>query len=90
MANHKSAQKRIKQTAKRTERNRTIKSALRTFVKRVRVAVEQRDAAAANEALTQAVPRVDGAVTKGILHRKTASRLVSRLSRQVHGLQKAA
>ena len=79
MANHASAKKRIRQTVKRTLRNRLIRSTVRTYVKRLRVAIDAGDKAAAEEALGVAVSRIEGAVRKGVFHRKTGSRYVSRL-----------
>ena len=87
MANHASAKKRVRQTVKRTARNRQISTYVRTCVKRVRAAVEAGDSAAAKKALLDAVARIDGAVSKGIFHRKTGSRYISRPTRQVHGAQ---
>ena len=86
MANHKSAIKRIKQNRKRNERNTHIKSTLKTYIKRVREAAANKDATAAREALTAAIPVVDGAASKGVIHRATASRNVSRLTRLVNSL----
>ncbi len=86
MANHKSAIKRIKQNQKKNERNTHVKSTLKTFIKRVREAAAAKDVAAAKEALTAAIPVVDGAATKGVIHRSTASRNVSRLTRLVNSL----
>lgn len=86
MANHASAKKRIRQTIKRTERNRHIRSTVRTYVKRVRAAIAAKDKPAAEEALKTAVRRIDGAVSKGVYHRKTGSRYVSRLTEQVAAL----
>jgi small subunit ribosomal protein S20 len=83
VANHASAKKRIRQTIKRTERNRHIRSTVRTYVKRVRVAIESADKATAEQALKKAVQEIDGAVAKGVYHRKTGSRYISRLSEQV-------
>lgn len=87
MANHASAKKRVRQTIKRTARNRQIRTYVRTCVKRVRAAIETRDADAAKKALVEAVRRIDGAVAKGIFHRKTGSRYISRLTQQVNSLQ---
>ena len=84
MANHKSAIKRIKQNRKRNERNTHVKSTLKTFIKRVREAAAAKDAVAAREALGAAVPVIDGAASKGVIHRSTASRNVSRLTRLVN------
>ena len=86
MANHKSAIKRIKQNRKKNERNTHIKSTLKTYIKRVREAAAAKDATAAREALSAAIPVVDGAASKGVIHRATASRNVSRLTRLVNSL----
>lgn len=86
MANHKSAIKRIKQNQKRNERNTHVKSTLKTYIKRVREAAAAKDVEAAREALTAAIPVVDGAASKGVIHRATASRNVSRLTRLVNSL----
>lgn len=86
MANHKSAIKRIRQTEKKTARNRHERSTLRTFIKRVREAVATKDGAAAQAALAQAIPVIDGAASKGIIHTSNASRNVSRLTKLVNTL----
>ncbi|GAW67541.1 30S ribosomal protein S20 [Geoanaerobacter pelophilus] len=78
--------KRIKQTAKRTERNKHERSTLRTFIKRVREAVATKDQEAAKAALAVAIPVIDGAATKGIIHSSNASRNVSRLTKLVNTL----
>ena len=83
MAHHKSAIKRIKQNAKRCERNKHVRSTLRTFIKRVREAAAGNDATAAKEALAAAIPVIDSAASKGIIHPNNASRNVSRLTRLV-------
>jgi small subunit ribosomal protein S20 len=86
VANHASAKKRIRQTAKRTIRNRHIRSTVRTYVKRVRAALSEGDKTAAQEALHAAVRKIDGAVNKGVYHRRTGSRYISRLTQQVNSL----
>jgi small subunit ribosomal protein S20 len=83
LAHHKSAIKRIKQNEKRYERNKHARSTLRTFIKRVREAAAGNDAAAAKEALAAAIPVIDAAASKGIIHANNASRNVSRLTRLV-------
>lgn len=83
MANHASSKKRIRQTAKRTIRNKQIRTTMRTYVKAVREAIEAGDKSAAEEALARATRRIDMAVSKGVYHRKTGSRYVSRLASQV-------
>ncbi|MBK6575079.1 MAG: 30S ribosomal protein S20 [Sandaracinaceae bacterium] len=86
MANHDSSKKRIKQTIVRTERNKHVRSTVRSFVKTARLAIESGDKAAASTALADAIRRIDMAVSKGVYHRKTGSRYISRLSAQVAGL----
>lgn len=83
MANHASSKKRIRQTIKRTARNKQIRTTMRTYVKAVREAIEAGDKAAAQDALAKATRRIDMAVSKGVYHRKTGSRYISRLSTQV-------
>lgn len=86
MANHDSSKKRIKQTARRTERNKHVRTTVRSFVKTARLAIESGDKTAASTALAEAVRRIDMAVSKGVYHRKTGSRYISRLSAQVASL----
>jgi small subunit ribosomal protein S20 len=88
MATHASAEKRNRQRITRTARNRTIASVVRTHVKRVRTAIAGKDKAAATAALKAAVSEIDKATSKGVLHRRTASRAIARLSSQVHKLAK--
>jgi small subunit ribosomal protein S20 len=87
VANHASAKKRARQTIKRTARNRHIRTTVRSQVKRVRSAIETGDQAAAKKALAAAISEIDGAVSKGIYHRKTGSRYISRLTHQVNALE---
>ncbi len=86
MAHHKSAIKRIKQNAKKCERNKHIRSTLRTFIKRVREAAAGNNINAAKEALAAAIPVIDSAASKGIIHPNNASRNVSRLTKLVSTL----
>jgi small subunit ribosomal protein S20 len=86
MAHHRSAKKRIRQTAKRTTINRARSSRVRTFIKRVEEAVASGDAAAARSALQVAEPEIRRAVTRHILKLNTASRRISRLSKRVNSL----
>ena len=90
MANHKSAEKRARQTEKRTERNRARRSRLRTFVKKVELAIENGDAGAAETALKAAQPELARGVSKGVIHRNTASRKLSRLTLKVNAMGKAS
>ena len=86
MAHHKSAIKRIKQSIKKTARNRHVSSTLKTYIKRVREAVEAKDKEAAVAALKVAIPVIDSTATKGVIHSSTASRNVSRLTKLVNTL----
>ena len=86
MANHASSRKRIRQTAKITERNKHVRTTTRTLVKRVRAAISAGDKEAAVSALTPCVRQIDSAVAKGLWHRNAGSRYISRLTRQVQAL----
>jgi small subunit ribosomal protein S20 len=86
LAHHKSAIKRIKQNEKKRLRNRHVRSTLRTSLKRVREAVEGKDLATARELLAAAIPAIDRAATKGVIHSSNASRSVSRLTKLVNTL----
>jgi small subunit ribosomal protein S20 len=86
VANHASSEKRNRQRIVRTARNRAVTSAVRTLVKRVRVAIVANDTAAAKKALVDATVALDRAAGKGVYHPKAASRVVSRLSAAVHKL----
>jgi small subunit ribosomal protein S20 len=88
LAKHRSVAKRQRQNEKRRIRNHAIKSRVRTLVKRVRQAIEQGDAERATAELRVAARALDKAVGQGVLHRNNASRRISRLARQVSGLQK--
>lgn len=83
MAHHKSAQKRIRQTVRRTARNRDVRSRTRTLIKRFRQAVEAGDAAAAGQHLRVAERAIRRAATKGVIPARRASRTVSRLSKRL-------
>ena len=83
MANHESARKRIRQTAKRTERLRRVRTTTRTFMKRVRAAILTGNKTTAEASLKVAISQIDRAVTKGVFHRRTGSRYIARLSSQV-------
>jgi small subunit ribosomal protein S20 len=91
MANHKSAKKRIKQTIKRTERNRFYKTRIKNITKAVKEAVEAGELEKAQEAFKIANKKLHHFVSKGILKKNTASRKVSRLNKIVKELaQKSA
>ena len=80
MANIKSAKKRILVNNAKAERNKAIKSGVKTAIKKVKVAIEANDAAAAKEALVAATTIIDKAATKGVYHKSNAARKVSRLT----------
>lgn len=80
MASHKSALKRIKQTSKREDLNRTHRTKLRHQVRKLRVALDAKDKSAAQALLAPTLALIDHSIHKGILHRNTAARYKSRLS----------
>ena len=86
MANTTSAKKATRKIERRTAVNRARRSRMRTFVKKVEAALLAGDAAAAAEALKAAAPEMMRAAQKGVVHKNTASRKVSRLSRAVKAL----
>lgn len=86
MANTDSARKRIRQTRRRTARNQARKSRMRTFVKKVEAAVASGDKSAAAEALRTAQPEMQRAANKGVVHRNTVSRKLSRLAARIRSL----
>lgn len=89
MAHHKSAQKRIRQTAVRTKVNTARVSRIRSFVKKVELAIQGGDQAAAREALRVAQPEMMRGVTKGVFKQNTVSRKISRLSARVKAMASA-
>jgi small subunit ribosomal protein S20 len=86
MANTASARKRNRQTIKRTERNTARKSRMRTFMKKVEAAVASGDKAAAVAALRAAQPEMQRASGKGVVHKNTVARKLSRLSARIKAL----
>ncbi len=83
MANIKSAKKRILVAETKAARNKSIRSKVKTYVKKVDAAVAAGDKAAAQAALLAATSEIDKAASKGVYHKNTASRKVSRLSKAV-------
>jgi small subunit ribosomal protein S20 len=86
LANIKSAKKRILVAAKKTERNKAIKSKVKTMIKKVDSAVAAGDKELAKANLVVAVSEIDKACQKGIIHKNTAARKVSRLTQKVNKL----
>lgn len=87
MANHVSAEKRARQTIKRTERNKHVRSTIRTVVRKVREAFGANDLKTAETAYKIAIKAIDGAVSKGVYPRNAGSRYISRLSAQLDALK---
>ena len=86
MANTKSAKKMARKIVKRTEVNRSRRSRMRTFLRKVEEAIAGGDAGVASAALRAAEPEIMRAAQKGIVHKNTASRKVSRLATRVKAL----
>jgi small subunit ribosomal protein S20 len=86
MPYHKSAEKRLRQTEKRTAVNGARMSRVRTFVKKVETAIETGDKAAAQSALQEAQPELHRATSKGVMHRNTVARKLSRLAARINAL----
>ncbi|RPF71834.1 30S ribosomal protein S20 [Aurantiacibacter spongiae] len=83
MANSPQAKKRIRRNANRAEINGARTSRIRNFIKKVETAVNEGDRKAAEEAMKNAKPEIDRGVAKGVLHKNTAARKKSRLSKRI-------
>ncbi len=86
MANIKSAKKRILVNETKAARNKAIRSKVKTMIKKVDAAIASGDKAAAQAALLVAISEIDKATSKGVYHKNTASRKVSRLSKAVNAM----
>lgn len=86
MANIKSAKKRVITSQVRAERNKAVKSRVKTYIKKVEAAVAAGDKAAAQTALQAAITEIDKACTKGVYHKNNAARKVSRVTKAVNTL----
>ena len=89
MANTPQARKRIRRNARRAEINKSRVSRIRTFVKKVELAITGGDKAAAEAALLAAQPELQRGVSKGVLHKNTVARKISRLTHRVRALASA-
>ncbi|MGR3418667.1 30S ribosomal protein S20 [Paracoccus sp. (in: a-proteobacteria)] len=89
MANTPQSKKRARQTLRRTEVNKARRSRIRTFLRKVEEAIASGNADAAQEALKAAQPELMRGVSKGVYHKNTASRKMSRLSLRVKALSPA-
>jgi small subunit ribosomal protein S20 len=87
MANHFSALKRARQTEKRTTRNRSNTSHLRSALRQLRESLTKGDKSAAEQVYRQTVSALDKAIQKGVIHENTASRYKSRLSARLNALK---
>jgi len=83
VANHKSAEKRHRQSKIRNARNTHIRSTMRSYVKKLRLAIADGDVETAKSLLEKTVPYIDKAGTKGVIHKATASRKIGRLTKLV-------
>ena len=88
MANTPSAKKRIRNTLRKTDTNKSRRSRIKTFIRKVEDAIESKDAKLAVDSLKAAQPEIMRGVTKGIFHKNTASRKISRLSSRVKAISK--
>lgn len=86
MANIKSAKKRILVNRTKAARNKSIRSAVKTAMKKVDAAVAANDKAAATEALSNAIATINKAASKGVYHKNNVARKISRLSKAVNGM----
>lgn len=86
MANIKSAKKRILVTETRTARNKAMKSAVKTSIKKVDAAVAAKDKAAAETALKAAISQISKAASKGVYHKNNAARKISHLTKAVNNI----
>ncbi len=90
MANHKSALKRHRQSLKRQERNKSSKSSIKTLVKKINAAVDEKNNDTASALLKDATRFINKTASKGIIHKNNASRKISKLTRKVNSLQSAS
>lgn len=86
MATHKSAIKRAKQNTKRNLRNKAVRTRVKNVIKKVRTSIEAKSAEEAQADLAVAIPVIQKAGQKGTIHPNSASRKISRLTRQVNAL----
>jgi small subunit ribosomal protein S20 len=86
LPNIRSAEKRLRQSAKRRLRNVSVRSRMKTEVKKAQSAIGTKDATAAAAAFRAAVKRIDKAASKGVVHRNAAARRKSRLARKLNAI----
>ncbi len=86
MANTRSAKKMVRKIARRTEVNTARRSRMRTFIRRVEEAIQSGDKSAAQAAFKEAQPEIMRASSKGVLHKNTSARKISRLSARIKAM----
>jgi small subunit ribosomal protein S20 len=89
LANHRSAIKRHRQSLKRRDRNRAMKTRIKNAVKEVRAAIDSKDQEQAEAALQKATSVLDKAGSKSVMHRRAAARKISRLNQAVNKLRQS-
>jgi small subunit ribosomal protein S20 len=87
LARHPSAIKRAKQNERRRIRNLSVKTTVKSSIKKVRAAVEKKDVDEAQKALQKTIPLIQKAKSKGAFHKNTSARKISRLTREVNALK---
>ena len=87
MANHKSSKKRILRNNKRNEINSNRISRIRTYIKKVETEISSENKDKANEAFKLAMPEIQRGVSKGLMHKNTASRKLSKLSNKIKSIK---
>lgn len=87
MANHASAQKRIRRNARRADINGARRGRIRTFIKKIELALTAGDSKQAEEAFKSAQPEIQRGVAKGLMHKNTAARKLSRLSTRIKAIK---
>ena len=90
MANKKSSKKDLRRTAKKRVRNTAVRSALKTYIKKTRVATKAKNEVVAAEALVKAVSALDKAAQNGVIHKNQAARRKSRIAKQANALKAVA
>lgn len=85
-----SAMKRLRQSLKRRMRNKSVRTATKTLIKKVELAIASGNKEEAGKALIEAIRGLNKAASKGVIHRNTASRKISRLMRKVNAIQPQA
>jgi len=90
LATHLSAVKRARQAEKRRFRNLHIKTTVKSSIKTVTTAIEKKDVEGAQKALLKAIPLIQKAQSKGVFHKNTSARKISRLARAVNALKVAS